>query len=140
MGKRKKSSRKPQGPKRNDPLPSIFTCLFCNHEKSVSVKLDKKAGVGTLQCKICGQKFQCGINYLSAAVDVYSEWVDAADAVAQEQKNAGQVPGGGSRLSSSRPGGSSSRKEVDEYDEDDEEVGGGYGREEVIDDDDDEEY
>jgi transcription elongation factor Elf1 len=26
------------------------------------VKLDKKAGVGTLDCKICGQKFQCGIN------------------------------------------------------------------------------
>ncbi|KAH8908772.1 Elf1-domain-containing protein [Coniochaeta sp. PMI_546] len=82
MGKRKKSSRKPQGPKRvgvpdtrdrepngltsctsqNEPLPSVFTCLFCNHEKSVTVKLDKKAGVGTLDCKVCGQKFQCGIN------------------------------------------------------------------------------
>ncbi|KAI1256277.1 hypothetical protein MGN70_002440 [Eutypa lata] len=46
--------------------------------------MDKKAGVGQLDCKVCGQKFQCGINYLSAAVDVYSEWVDAADAVAKE--------------------------------------------------------
>ena len=45
-----------------DPLPTTFTCLFCNHEKSVTVKLDKKAGVGQLDCKICGQKFQCGIN------------------------------------------------------------------------------
>ncbi|KAK0728007.1 transcription elongation factor Elf1 like-domain-containing protein [Lasiosphaeria miniovina] len=78
MGKRKKSSRKPQGPRKNEPLATVFTCLFCNHEKSVSVKLDKKAGVGTLDCKTCSQKFQCGINYLSAAVDVYSEWVDAA--------------------------------------------------------------
>ncbi|KAK3325634.1 hypothetical protein B0H66DRAFT_132915 [Apodospora peruviana] len=120
MGKRKKSSRKPQGPKRNDPLPTIFTCLFCNHEEAVVVKLDKKAGVGALDCKVCGQKFQCGINYLSAAVDVYSEWVDAADAVAQEaalSKPTGP-PSDGDRLSSGRPGGGSSRK-VDEYDEED---------------------
>ncbi|POR33440.1 Transcription elongation factor 1 [Tolypocladium paradoxum] len=84
MGKRKKSSRKPMGPKKADPLPSTFTCLFCNHEKSVTVKLDRKAGVGQLDCRVCGQKFQCAVNYLSAAVDVYGEWVDAADAVAKE--------------------------------------------------------
>ncbi|KAM7194765.1 hypothetical protein V8F20_007785 [Naviculisporaceae sp. PSN 640] len=137
MGKRKKSSRKPQGPKKNEPLPSIFTCLFCNHEKSVSVKLDKKAGVGTLQCKICAQKFQCGINYLSAAVDVYSEWVDAADAVAQEDQAERQNLGSGSRLSSSRPGGSSSRKEIDEYDDEDDDRGGGYGGEGIVDDEED---
>lgn len=83
MGKRKKSSRKPVGPKKTDPLPTTFTCLFCNHEKSVTVKLDRKAGVGQLDCRICGQKFQCAVNYLSAAVDVYGEWVDAADAVAK---------------------------------------------------------
>ncbi|KAG5936275.1 hypothetical protein E4U59_005103 [Claviceps monticola] len=83
MGKRKKSSRKPMGPKKADPLPSTFTCLFCNHEKSVSVKLDRKAGVGQLDCRICGQRFQCAVNYLSAAVDIYGEWVDAADSVAK---------------------------------------------------------
>lgn len=47
------------------------------------MKLDRKAGVGQLDCRICGQKFQCAVNYLSAAVDVYGEWVDAADAVAK---------------------------------------------------------
>ncbi|VUC21867.1 unnamed protein product [Clonostachys rosea] len=88
MGKRKKSSRGPQGPKRADPLPTVFTCLFCNHESSVTVKLDKKAGVGQLDCRVCGQKFQCAVNYLSAAVDVYGEWVDAADAVAKEDSSA----------------------------------------------------
>jgi len=100
MGKRKSSS-KPQGPKKSDPLPTTFTCLFCNHEKSVAVKMDKKAGVGQLDCKVCGQKFQCGINYLSAPVDVYSEWVDAADAVAKEDA------GGAGRGSLPRPGGRS---------------------------------
>ncbi|KAH0563104.1 hypothetical protein GP486_002322 [Trichoglossum hirsutum] len=105
MGKRKKSSRKPQGPKKREPLPSTFACLFCNHEKSVTVKLDKKVGVGQLHCKVCGQSFQSGINCqfdsspffslfelrcadcmwqdLSAPVDVYSDWVDACDSVAK---------------------------------------------------------
>ncbi|KPM34392.1 hypothetical protein AK830_g12180 [Neonectria ditissima] len=99
MGKRKSSS-KPMGPKRADPLPTTFTCLFCNHEKAVTVKLDKKAGVGQLDCRICGQKFQCAVNYLSAAVDVYGEWVDAADAVAKED-NAGAGYGGTSRTAAS---------------------------------------
>jgi transcription elongation factor Elf1 len=48
------------------------------------VKLDKKAHVGNLHCKVCGQRFQTGINYLSHAVDVYSDWVDACENVAQE--------------------------------------------------------
>lgn len=46
----------------NEALSSTFACLFCNHEDAVTVKLDKKAGVGTLECKVCSQKFQCGIH------------------------------------------------------------------------------
>lgn len=95
---------------KNEPLSTVFPCLFCNHEKSVTAKIDKKAGVGMLACKVCGQKFQCGINCmytyspvkliaasytfadhsilvdLSAPVDVYSDWVDACEAVEQENK------------------------------------------------------
>ena len=37
-----------------------------------------------MHCKVCGQKFQSQINYLSAAVDVYSDWIDACENVAQE--------------------------------------------------------
>lgn len=87
MGKRKSSS-KPQGPKKRDPLPDLFPCLFCNHEDAVKPSVDKKLGIGTLSCKVCGQTFQCSINYLSAPVDVYSEWVDAADHVSQKHKAA----------------------------------------------------
>lgn len=118
MGKRKSSS-KPQGPKKvrpsqtavhgaigltwasqRDPLPDLFPCLFCNHEDAVKPVVDKKLGIGSLSCKVCGQTFQCSINCkellhslsawgdpiltmpldLSAPVDVYSEWVDAAGA------------------------------------------------------------
>lgn len=83
MGKRKSSS-KPQGPKKREPLATTFQCLFCNHENSVTVKLDKKSNTGELTCKVCGQSYQTGINYLSAPVDVYSDWIDACDAVAKE--------------------------------------------------------
>lgn len=67
------------------------------------VKLDKKMGLADLSCKVCGQKFQTGINCewkfpphfreltnlnrpkdLSAGVDVYSDWVDACDKVAKD--------------------------------------------------------
>ncbi|KAF5699029.1 hypothetical protein CEK26_005625 [Fusarium fujikuroi] len=123
MGKRKSSS-KPMGPKKGgpgafaltliqkDPLPTTFACLFCNHENSVSVKLDKKAGVGQLDCRVCGQKFQCAVNYLSAAVDVYGEWVDAADAVAKED-NAEPGYTGTSRAGAGR----GNRTAVDEDDD-----------------------
>ncbi|KAK4193080.1 transcription elongation factor Elf1 like-domain-containing protein [Podospora australis] len=119
MGKRKKATRKPTGPKRNEPLPNTFTCLFCNHEKSVSVKLVKKDGVGTLNCKVCGQTFQCGINYLSAAVDVYN--AVAQEAAAQSQSTAKPY---------SRVGASSRRVEEDDIDDDQ------YGGDGIADDDD----
>ncbi|KAI4172320.1 MAG: hypothetical protein LQ348_006791 [Seirophora lacunosa] len=52
--------------------------------------MDKKAGIGELLCKVCGQQFQTGINYLSAGVDVYSDWIDACDSVAKEAGNTGR--------------------------------------------------
>ncbi|PSN59868.1 Elf1-domain-containing protein [Corynespora cassiicola Philippines] len=89
MGKRK-SSKKAPAPKRKEKLPTTFQCLFCNHENSVAVSIEKKSGVGNLHCKVCGQTFQTNINYLSAPVDVYADWIDACDAVAKE--TAGGAP------------------------------------------------
>ena len=64
------------------------------------MKIDKKAGTGHLNCKVCGQNFMTGTNCqlgcspntnceltdidLSAPVDVYSAWIDACDAVADQ--------------------------------------------------------
>lgn len=86
QGKRK-SSAKPQK-KIKQKLDTAFTCLFCNHESSITCTIDKKASIGTLNCKICGQNFQCPINSLSEPVDIYSNWIDACDAVAEEENNA----------------------------------------------------
>lgn len=80
MGKRKKSSRGP-AKKLVQKLDTAFNCLFCNHERTVSVTMDKKNNIGSLHCKICGQSFQTRINGLSQAVDVYSDWFDAVEEV-----------------------------------------------------------
>ncbi|KAF3986519.1 hypothetical protein FT663_03782 [Candidozyma haemuli var. vulneris] len=82
MGKRK-AAAKPQK-KIKVKLDTTFRCLFCNHEKSVICTLDKKNGVGDLACKICGQSFQTAINSLSQPVDIYSDWIDACEDLAEE--------------------------------------------------------
>ncbi|TFY64022.1 hypothetical protein EVJ58_g2904 [Rhodofomes roseus] len=68
MGKRKKSSRKPTGPRRKEPL----------------VRLDRKEGVAQLFCKVCDQRYQSKVNHLTEPIDIYSEWIDAADAAEKE--------------------------------------------------------
>jgi len=133
MGKRKKAAKKPTGPKRNEPLATTFPCLFCNHEKSVTVKLDKKSGVGHLSCKVCNQQFQCAVNYLSAAVDVYADWVDACDAVAKEdgEERGGayapaRAPAAG-RSSAGRARDEDQDNDDDIIDDEDDDGLGGYG-------------
>lgn len=75
---------------------------------------------------------------LSAAVDVYSDWVDACDAVAKEDVE----DRGGEFAPSHAPAARSSRRARDEeddeddiIDDDDEDGGGGYGGEGIVADD-----
>ncbi|TKA73473.1 hypothetical protein B0A55_05948 [Friedmanniomyces simplex] len=83
MGKRKKSSRKPMGPKKRDPLATSFKCPFCDHESSVAVQIDKKNYIGVVDCRNCGQHYQSSsdMRSLMQAVDVYYEWIDACEDV-----------------------------------------------------------
>ena len=50
-----------------EPLATTFKCVFCNHESSINVKIDRKAGLGNLTCKQCGTSFQTGVNCESFA-------------------------------------------------------------------------
>lgn len=78
MGKRK--SKRKQVKKAKAKLDTQFTCLFCNHERSIDCKMDYDTKLGKIQCRICGEKFQTVINDLSENVDVYAAWVDACEA------------------------------------------------------------
>ncbi|KAL8600797.1 hypothetical protein ACOMHN_055992 [Nucella lapillus] len=83
MGRRKKASKPPPKRKAIMPLDTLFNCPFCNHEKSCEVKLDRTRNTGTIECNVCLEDFQTTINYLSEAVDVYSDWIDACEAANQ---------------------------------------------------------
>ncbi len=144
----------------------IFPCLFCNHEKSVTVKLDKKAGVGQLSCKVCNQQFQCAVNCtshlvlgpfsehrtwhlcfgctdLSAAVDVYADWVDACDAVAKEGGGEAAADYAPARPSVAAAGELAARNRSEDNDDDDldgaegDDGLDGYGGEGIVADDED---
>ncbi|KAK5680767.1 hypothetical protein LTS10_006523 [Elasticomyces elasticus] len=98
MGKRKSKS-KPMGPKKRDPLATSFKCPFCDHESSVSVQIDKKNYIGTVDCRNCGQHYQSSsdMRSLMQAVDVYYEWIDACEDV--------NGPGATNSISADRPAG-----------------------------------
>jgi transcription elongation factor Elf1 len=49
--------------------------------QAVSCKIDDATRIGYLSCGRCGQKFQCQTNPIMAAIDVYSEWIDATEEV-----------------------------------------------------------
>jgi transcription elongation factor Elf1 len=121
----------------------------------VTAKIDKKAGVGHLSCKVCDQSFSCSINCtqppresglvtmayadlfapdLSLPVDVYSEWVDACDTVAQENKEANA-----NRPRNFMPPGRAGEPERvdDDLDDEDADRHNGYGGEGIVDDDED---
>ncbi|ODN98478.1 hypothetical protein L198_03723 [Cryptococcus wingfieldii CBS 7118] len=126
MGKRK-AAKKPVAKKKAEPLSSVFKCLFCNHEKAVTVKLDKATMFGNLHCKVCGQKYSAPINNLSAAVDVYCDWVDACEEVREKQPPKQRAPRGPDPLTHGQAGGANftekrapKRTNDDDDDEDEE--------------------
>ncbi|KIJ17422.1 hypothetical protein PAXINDRAFT_175877 [Paxillus involutus ATCC 200175] len=101
MGKRKKSSRKPaaaSAARRREPLDTAFTCLFCHHDKSVTVRLDRKEGVAQLVCRVCDQRYQSKVNHLTEPIDIYSEWIDAADAAQKDDQAHRRPAASSSRL------------------------------------------
>ncbi|KAJ7046802.1 hypothetical protein C8F04DRAFT_1205907 [Mycena alexandri] len=81
MGKRKKAAKKTAAVA---PKDTAFTCIFCHHDKSVTVRLDRKEAVAQLVCRVCDQRWQSKATHLTEPVDIYSEWIDATEAAQQD--------------------------------------------------------
>lgn len=92
MGRRKKASKPPPKRKIIEKLDTMFNCPFCNHERSCEVKLDRQRNTGLISCTVCLEDFQTSINYLSEAIDVYSEWIDACESANAWPQHAGLFP------------------------------------------------
>lgn len=51
--------------------------------------MDFRAGVGSLNCRLCGASYQMPIHHLHEPVDVFSEWLDDCEAAAQGKSTGG---------------------------------------------------
>merc|ERR1711879_221245 len=80
MGRRRSKRKPPPKRKMVEDLETVFTCPFCNSEKSCNVILEIDHKVGRIECSLCGEDFKTSINYLTEPLDVYSEWIDACEA------------------------------------------------------------
>ncbi|CAF0830848.1 unnamed protein product [Rotaria sordida] len=79
MGKRKSKRKPPPKQKRVEALSLVFPCPFCSHDRSCEVKIDRKANVGTIECRMCLETYSTPIHYLSEPIDVYNSWIDACE-------------------------------------------------------------
>ncbi|KAK6439163.1 Transcription elongation factor 1 [Oleoguttula sp. CCFEE 5521] len=117
MGKRKKSSRGPQGPKKREPLATTFKCVFCNSENSVSTKSTRRRVSQASLARTASPTIRC----LRHPVDVYFDWIDACEAVAQAGTATGTAtsrPSQGRGLTQSRArGGLAPGEKVTEEDD-----------------------
>uniref|UniRef100_A0A7N0VKW8 Transcription elongation factor 1 homolog n=1 Tax=Kalanchoe fedtschenkoi TaxID=63787 RepID=A0A7N0VKW8_KALFE len=77
---RKKNAKKPAAQKRVPKLDKSFTCPFCHHPESVECTIDKKLKIGKASCYVCSESYCVKINFLTEAIDIYSEWLDACEA------------------------------------------------------------
>lgn len=41
---------------------------------------DKSRMSALIQCRVCSERFQTSINFLSEPVDVYNDWIDGCEA------------------------------------------------------------
>ncbi|RNA44061.1 transcription elongation factor 1 -like [Brachionus plicatilis] len=81
MARRKSKRKAPPKRKMTQPLEKVFTCPFCNHEKSCDVKMELDKNTAHIRCTVCSEDFQTVINYLTEPIDVYNEWIDACESV-----------------------------------------------------------
>lgn len=62
MGRRKSKRKAPPKRRLTQPLEKVFTCPFCNHEKSCDVKMELDKNTAHIRCTVCSEDFQTVIN------------------------------------------------------------------------------
>lgn len=102
--------------KKRPTLAKRFKCPFCANEDVVECKMDFRAGLGSLACRLCAASYQMPIHHLHEPVDVFSEWLDDCEAAAQgRQPSAG---GGAGDIQAAAGGVPQYDSEDDDDDED----------------------
>ena len=84
MGRRAKKA--PVQTKKRPKLAKRFKCPFCANEDTVECTMDFRAGLGSLNCRLCAASYQMPIHHLHEPIDVFSEWLDDCEAAANPQQ------------------------------------------------------
>ncbi|KAG7337421.1 transcription elongation factor Elf1 like protein [Nitzschia inconspicua] len=103
MGRRAKKA--PVQTKKRPTLSNRFKCPFCANEDTVECKMDFRAGIGSLSCRLCGASYQMPIHHLHEPVDVFSEWLDDCEAAAQGRPTGGSAAAAAAAASAGGGGG-----------------------------------
>jgi len=123
MGRRAKKA--PVQTKKRVKLAKRFKCPFCANEDVVECKMDFKAGIGSLSCRLCGAAYQMPIHHLHEPIDVFSEWLDDCEAAANPNMVSGGGAAGGEEDTGTAGAGAATRFQEDDDDDDDELLNGG---------------
>mmetsp|Transcript_21970 Transcript_21970/g.38912 ORF Transcript_21970/g.38912 Transcript_21970/m.38912 type:complete len:93 (-) Transcript_21970:133-411(-) len=76
MGRRRRSQKK-VATKKRATVSKSFKCPFCSMDGSVGCKIDTQKGVASLECRVCGAKYQTTeVNFLTEPIDIFCEWLD----------------------------------------------------------------
>ena len=111
MGRRAKKA--PVQTKKRATLAKKFKCPFCANDEVVECKMDHRAGVGSLSCRMCGASYQMPIHHLHEAVDVFSEWLDDCEAAERGEGTGGGPSGGAPGAGGGRGGYNSEDDDID---------------------------
>ena len=79
MGKKKSSAPVAKRPKLK--VDTVFSCPACNKADSVTCEMDFNRKLGTVTCKNCKASYASDITQISEPIDVYSDWIDACEAL-----------------------------------------------------------
>lgn len=72
-------------------LAKRFKCPFCANEDVVECSMDRRKGIGSLACRLCGASYQMPIHHLHEPIDVFSEWLDDCEAAERANQTGGSA-------------------------------------------------
>lgn len=78
MGRRKKAAKKAVKKKR-PTVAKVFKCILCNHDKSVTCRVNYDNRVGELNCSICAASYRTAAHELTEPIDIFTDWLDATN-------------------------------------------------------------
>lgn len=127
-------------------VEKVFDCPFCNHSKTVEVKLQRPQKKATLRCRICKETYDFNITKLMLEVDVFCRWIDECQRINEPVSFGGASQPKTERLGFTDKGPQAEKKNTpyarafssDEDDDDDDDLDSDDDSDDVSEDDDEE--